>query len=70
MPEIARTQFLNLHSGEQRFYDMLYKGDDAWIERWKKAYPRETRKQFKSAVEKGKQFCKNKPEVLNFFNEN
>jgi hypothetical protein len=70
MPEIDRTQFLNIHSGEQAFHNMLYEDDQAWIKRWKKAYPRETREQFKSAVEKGKQLCKKHPDVLNLFTEN
>jgi len=70
MPEIERTAFLNLHSGEQRFYDMLRYGADSWCVRYKKVYPDDTSEQFDSAIEKGKQYIKKRPEVLNLFTKN
>ncbi len=70
MQEIERIEFLGIHSGDQRFYNMLRKGADSWVVRYKKVYPSDTSEQFDSAIEKGKQLLNKKPEILNFFTEN
>ncbi|MCX6178151.1 MAG: hypothetical protein NT163_02070 [Chlorobiales bacterium] len=58
MSEDERIPFTSLHSGDQQFYDMLYTDKASWRSRYKKSYPDDTKEQFRSAVEKGKQLFK------------
>jgi len=58
MSEDDRKPFITLHSGDQQFYDMLYTAKDSWENQYKKSYPDDTKEQFRSAVEKGKQLFK------------
>jgi len=70
MTEFDRNQFLAINSGDQQFYDMLHSGNNAWIVMYKRVFPDDTSEQFESAIEKGKQYCKKTPEILNLFTEN